>query len=102
MRYGDKNEHSFVMDRLCQSHNFPDQVQGRPHSHGPLRVPGDRYGSLSLCGIMFRAASKGNKQAKGMIGNLLDSIERACDAAKTPGEKCAKKLSLSLKCQTLE
>ena len=27
--------------------------------------------SLSLCGIPFRAASKGNKQTKGMLGNLL-------------------------------
>ena len=45
--------------------------------------------SLGLCGIPFRAASKGNKQAMGMLGNPLGPIERARDAAKTPEEKPA-------------
>ena len=36
-----------------------------------------------LCSIPFRAASKWNKQTKGMLGNLHDPIERARDAAKT-------------------
>ena len=47
--------------------------------------------SLGLCGIPFWAASKGNKQTKGMPGNPLDPTERARDAAKTPGEKYAKR-----------
>ena len=51
--------------------------------------------SLSTCGIPFRAASKGNKQTKGMLGNLLDPIERARDAAKTPEENCAKKRQIN-------
>ena len=41
--------------------------------------------SLSLCGIPFRAASKGNKQTKGVLGSPLGPIERARDAAKAPG-----------------
>ena len=36
---------------------------------------------LGLCGIPFRAASKGNNQAKGMPGNPLGPIERAHDSA---------------------
>ena len=47
--------------------------------------------SLSHRDILFKAASKWNKQTKGMLGNLLDSIERARDAARTPREKGAKK-----------
>ena len=47
--------------------------------------------SLGLCGISFRAASKGNKQTKGMLGNLFDPIERARDAANIPGGKSTKK-----------
>jgi len=47
--------------------------------------------SLGLCGIPLRAASKGNKQAKDMIGNPHGPTEWACDAAKAPGEKPAKK-----------
>ena len=47
--------------------------------------------SMSLCGIPFRAASKGKKQTKGMLGNLFHPIERTREAAKTPGEKSAKK-----------
>lgn len=49
--------------------------------------------SLSLCGIPFKAACKWNKQTKDgrMLGNLLDPIGRARDAARTPGDKGAKK-----------
>jgi len=47
--------------------------------------------SLGLCGIPFQAAGIGTKQTKSVHGNLPDPIERACDAAKTPGEKGAKK-----------
>ena len=50
---------------------------------------------LSLCGIPFRAASKGNKQTKGMLGNNLGPIERARDAAKAPGEKSTKKWKIN-------
>ena len=46
---------------------------------------------LGLCGTPFRTASKGYKQTKGALGNLLDPIERARDSAKAPGEKSAKK-----------
>ena len=51
--------------------------------------------SLSLGGIPFRAASKGNKQTKGMLRTLLGPIERAHDSAKTPGEKSAKKRQIN-------
>ena len=37
---------------------------------------------LGLCGIPFMAASKGNKQTKGMPGNLLGPIEGARDSAR--------------------
>ena len=47
--------------------------------------------SLNPCGIPLRAASKGSKQTKGILGNLLDPIERARDSARAPGEKPAKK-----------
>ena len=46
-------------------------------------------------GIPFRAASKGNKQTKRMLGNTHDPIERARDAAKTPGEKSTKKRQIN-------
>ena len=83
MRYGDKNEHSFVMDRYGNRIMAQTKCKG-DHTrtlHNAFQAAVTV--SLSLCGIPFRAASKGNKQAKGMLGNLLDPIEKARDAAKT-------------------
>ena len=90
MRYGDKNEHSFVMDRYGNRIMAQTKCKG-DHTrtlHNTFQAAVTV--SLSLCGIPFRAASKGNKQTKGMLGNLLGPTERARGAAKAPGgEVCS-------------
>ena len=73
-----------------------------PHAH-QTHTPHNAFQaavavSLGLCRIPFRAASKGNKQTKGMLENPLDSTERARDSAKTPGEKPAKKRQVNDAC----
>ena len=77
MRFGDKNERSFAMGRhgnriMAQAKCKGDHTR-TPHKAFQAAVTV----SLGLCGIPFRAASKGNKQTKGVLGNLLDPIERA-------------------------
>ena len=42
----------------------------------PLQGSCTVYIATVLCGIPFMAANKGNEQAKGMIGNPFDHIER--------------------------
>jgi len=82
MRYGDKNEHSFVMGRygnriMAQTKYKGDHTRTLHDAfQAAVAVP------LSLFGIPFRAASK---------GNLPGPIGRVRDFAKTPGEKSAKK-----------
>ena len=71
MRCGDKNEHSFVMDRywnciMAQTKCKGDHTRTLHNAfQAAVTVP------LSLFGIPFRAASKGNKQTKGMLGNFV-------------------------------
>ena len=91
MRYGDKNGHSFVMDRYGNRIMAQAKCKG-----GHTRTLHNAFQAavtvpLGLCGTPFRTASKGYKQTKGALGNLLDPIERARDSAKAPGEKSAKK-----------
>ena len=87
MRHGDKNENPFVKGRY--GNRIMAQTKGKGDHTRTLHKTFQAAVtvSLSFCGIPFRAASKGNKQAKGMLGNPLDPIERARDAAKIPGEK---------------
>ena len=96
MRHGDKNEHaSFVMDRYGNRIMAQTKCKGDHTRTLYNALQAAVAVSLSLCGISFRAASKGDKQTKGMLEKLLDPIERARDAAKTPGEKSAKKRQIN-------
>ena len=95
VHYGDKNEHSFIVDRYGNRIMTQTKCKG-DHTrtlHNAFQAAVTV--SLNHCGIPFKAASKWNKQTKGMLGNLLDPIERACDAARTPREKGAKKRQIN-------
>ena len=91
MRYGDKNEHPFVMGRYGNRIMAQTKCKGdyTRTLHNVFQAAATAF--LGPCGTPFRAASKGDKQTKGMLEKLLDPIERARDAAKTPGEKSSKK-----------
>jgi hypothetical protein len=67
MRYGDRNEQSFVMDR--NGNRVMDQTKCKDDHTRTLHnaFQAAVTVSLSLCGIPFRAASKGNKQTKGVL-----------------------------------
>ena len=71
VHYGDKNEHSFIVDRygnriMTQTKCKGDHTRTLHNAfQAAVTVP------LSLFGIPFRAASKGNKQTKGMLGNFV-------------------------------
>ena len=87
MRYGDKNENPAVKGRYGSCTMAQAKCKG-----GHTRTPNHTFQaavavSLGLCGIPFRAASKGNKQAKGMLKTNLGPIGRARDAAKAPGKE---------------
>ena len=79
--------HSFVMDRhgnrIMAQTKFKGDHTRTPHNAFRAAVAA----TLERCVIPFRAASKGDTQAKGMLGNLLGPIERARDSAKTTGER---------------
>ena len=83
MRHGDENEHSFVTGRygnriMTQAKWVATLARSITCSRRVVVV------SLSLRGIPLSAASKENKQAKGILGALLGPTERARDSAKTP------------------
>ena len=87
MRYEDKNEHPFAMDRYGNRIMAQTKCRGGNTRTLHNAFQADVAVPLGLCGIPFRAASKGNMQTKGMLGIFLGPIERARDAARRPLER---------------